>query len=268
MYGQNFGETYGQDPAENYERFFVPAVSEPLAKDLIRHAALRPGERVLDVGCGTGIVARLAAQEVGSTGTVAGLDPNPGMLVMARSVARRPIQWHQASAESIPSPAEAFDVVLCQMSLQFMPDRRSSLQEMRRVLVHGGRLALNVPGSAGEMFASLAKAMEHQISADAAAFVRQIFSLHNSAELQQLVTEAGFDDTDVLEDSMTLPLPPAREFLWQYVQSTPLAAMMAQTDEKTRGELEREVLSNWQNFEEAGVMRHQQRVLTAIARKK
>ena len=79
-----YGEGYAQNAAENYERYFVPAIGAPVAADLVEAAAIRPGERVLDVACGTGIVTRLAQERVGSEGTVAGLDPNPGMPAAAR----------------------------------------------------------------------------------------------------------------------------------------------------------------------------------------
>ena len=100
MSQQHYGRAFGGNAPENYERFFVPAIGAPVAADLIDIAALRPGERVLDVACGTGVVARLAAERVGTTGTVAGLDINPGMLVVARSVAPSgvAIEWHEASA--------------------------------------------------------------------------------------------------------------------------------------------------------------------------
>ena len=75
----------GVNPPENYERYFVPNIGAPVAKDLIEIAALHPNERVLDVACGTGIVARLASQRVGTNGSVVGLDVNPGMLAVARS---------------------------------------------------------------------------------------------------------------------------------------------------------------------------------------
>jgi len=119
----------GGNPPANYERFFVPAIGAPLAKDLIRVAALRPGERVLDVACGTGVVARFASEQVGTTGTVVGLDVNPGMLAVARSATPpgMSIEWHQASAEGMPFPDAAFDVVLCQMGLQFMPNKQAAL---------------------------------------------------------------------------------------------------------------------------------------------
>src|SRR5690606_34921382 len=142
MSQQRFGNEFGGHAPENYERFFVPAIGAPLANDLVETAGLQPGERVLDVACGTGVVDRLAAQRIGPNGTTAGLDINPGMLAVARAAAPPgvAIQWHEASADTMPFTDAAFDVVLCQMGLQFMPDRVAALKEMHRVLVPGGRL--------------------------------------------------------------------------------------------------------------------------------
>ncbi len=81
-----YGKTYGGSAPENYQRYFVPVIGGPFAADLVADAALRAGERVLDVACGTGIVARLAAERVGPSGEVAALDLNPAMLSVARSV--------------------------------------------------------------------------------------------------------------------------------------------------------------------------------------
>lgn len=269
MATQVFGEAYRGNAAENYERFFVPAIGAPLARDLVRRAALRPGERVLDVACGTGVVARLASQEVGATGTVAGLDVNPGMLAVARSVPAggAPIEWHEASAESMPLPAEAFDVVLCQQSLQFMPEKLAALQEMRRVLVDDGRVLLNLPGPAGRPFAIFAEAMDRHIGPAAAGFVRQVFSLHDGSGLQQLVSDAGFHDVAVDATEMMLRLPPASDFLWQYVSSTPLAGLVAQAGREQRGALERDVVAQWQAFSDDDGMVAPQPVVVLTARK-
>ena len=91
-----FGETYGVNPAENYERYFVPVIGEPMARDLIARAALQPTERVLDVACGTGIVARLAVDTVAGRGSVTGLDPNAAMLAVARTEGGPGIEWCEA----------------------------------------------------------------------------------------------------------------------------------------------------------------------------
>src|SRR5512134_1236449 len=107
----------GSSAAEPYERYLVPTLFTPWATDLVTLAALKPGERVLDVACGTGAVTRLAAQRVGPTGTVTGLDFTPGMLAVARALPPppgAPIAWHEGTASAMPLADAAFDVVLCQ----------------------------------------------------------------------------------------------------------------------------------------------------------
>lgn len=269
MREQHFDEQYALTGPENYERFFVPTIGGPLAGDLIRVADLRPGERVLDVGCGTGVVARMASDKVGSDGTVVGLDINPGMLAIAASLLPpdRSIEWHEASAESMPLPDQSFDVVLCQSSLQFMEDKPAALEEMHRVLATGGRMALNVPGPATPLFTSLADAMERHISADAAGFVTRVFSLHERKAIELLISRAGFRDVDIQVHEKTSSLPAPRDFLWQYVRSTPLAAAVTQANDATIQALEDEVVDRWQDFEEDGVLMYKQRVVTAVARK-
>lgn len=267
MSEQYFGKAYGFKPPENYERYFVPVIGEPVANDLIRFAALRPGERILDVACGTGIVARLAAQQVGSDGAVAGVDLNSGMLEVARSHAPASIsiEWHEASAEAMPLPDESFDVVLCQLGLEFIPDKRAALAEMRRVLITGGRLVLNVPGPTPKFFSVLSEAMNQYISPQAAGFVNQVFALHDTTAVRQLMGEAGFRDITLQVNTKQLTLPP--DFLWQYVHSTPLSGMVAQVDDEVLAELERKVAEGWQEFEADGSFRYAQRIVEAKALK-
>jgi len=254
---------------ENYERYFVPAIGAPLANDLIKIAALRPGERVLDVACGTGVVARLASQVVGAAGTVAGLDINPGMLAVARTTtsAGMAINWHEGSAEAMPLPDASFDLVLCQMGLQFVPDKHAALTEMRRVLVPGGRLILNVPGPTPQLFVIMGEAFTRHIGAEAAGFVNHVFSLHDPAELQGLINGAGFRDVSVQADTQSLRLPAPEEFLWQYVHSTPLASIVGQLNDELRGSLERDVVAKWQEFGKDRALMLQVRMVVATARK-
>jgi SAM-dependent methyltransferase len=266
---QYFGRAYGGNPPSNYERFFVPAIGAPVATDLIRIAALRPGERVLDVACGTGVVARLASQQVGNTGTVIGLDVKPGMLAVARSATPPgiPIDWLEASAAAMPYPNESFDVALCQMGLQFMLDKHAALREMRRVLVHDGRLILSVPGPMPRLFTILGEALARHIDAEAARFVKHVFSLHDVAEIQNLVSGAGFHYASVQSYTKLLRLPAPEEFLWQYVHSTPMAVAMAQVDSERLGSLEREVVAKWQEFMEDRSLVLHVRVVVATAQK-
>lgn len=266
---QHFGEDYGEKAPEVYEKYFVPSIASPLAMDLIATAALQPGERVLDVACGTGVVARLAAARTGPTGFVAGVDLNPGMLEVARSATPpdMTIEWHQSSAEKLPFQDASFDVVLCQLSLPFFPDKLAALREMRRVLIPNGRLALNVPGSISRVFTALAEGIGRHISPESEGFVRQVFSLPDPDELLGLLKEAGFKESASRSDTRTLQLPAPKEFLWQYVYSTPLAAAVAVAPAESRDALEEDVVARWQPFAEDGGMNYEQDVVMATARK-
>lgn len=239
---------YRGSAPENYEKFFVPTIGAPLAADLVSAAALRPGERILDVACGTGVVTRLAAAQVGATGAVAGLDVNPGMLAVARSAApsNAIIDWYETSAEAMPLADASFDVVLCQMGLQFMPNKVQALKEIRRVLGSGGRLVLNLPGPIPDLFVAMRDALARHIDPQCAGFVNVVFSLHDSKRLSVLMAEAGFSDIAAEETQKTLRLP--EDFLWQYVHSTPLAARVGKASEAQLAAFSRDVSERWEKF--------------------
>jgi SAM-dependent methyltransferase len=241
---------YQGSAPENYEKFFVPAIGKPLAEDLMSDAALRPGERILDVACGTGVVTRLAAAQVGNSGTVAGLDVNPGMLAVARSATPGDvkIEWYETSAEAMPLADASFDVVLCQMGLQFIPDKLKALQEFRRVLAPGGRVVLSMPGPIPEAFVALRDSLARHIDPQCARFVDVVFSLHDGDHVGRLMAEAGFSDIVVGRTRRTLQLPPPEDFLWQYVHSTPLVALVGKAGEERHAALSRDVCQKWRKF--------------------
>jgi ubiquinone/menaquinone biosynthesis C-methylase UbiE len=253
--------------AENYQRFFVPAIGAPVADDLVASAGLRPDERVLDVACGTGVVTRLAAERVGAAGSVTGLDMNPRMLAVAASAtpSGMPIVWREADAESMPFPDSAFDVVLCQMGLQFVGRRLIALREMRRVLVTGGRAVISVPGPKPLVFAIMTDALARHLGSEAASFGDLVFSMHDADELKELMRSAGFRNVQVERKTKSLRLPPPADFLWQYIHSTPLAAAAAQAGEAKRAALERDVCAQWQGLVVDGFLPLQVGMTTAIA---
>ena len=172
-----------------YERVMVPAVFAPWAEDLLTTVAVVPSTRLLDVACGTGIVARLAAPRVGPSGRVVGVDANEAMLAVARAqptVAGPPIEWRQGDATKLPFPDGEFDTVMCQHGLQYMPDRIVALREMKRVLVSGGRLAISVfSQSIGyQIFEDTAARF---VGEKAAAIMREPFALADPEELSRLL---------------------------------------------------------------------------------
>jgi ubiquinone/menaquinone biosynthesis C-methylase UbiE len=259
---------YGGNAAENYERYFVPTIGRPFATASLDAAGLHRGERVLDVACGTGVVTRLAAEQVGPNGSVVGLDINPAMLAVARSVpsSGAAIEWHEASAESLPLADGSFDVVLSSLGLQFVSDQSSALREMRRVLAPDGRLAIATVGPTPPLFAILEQALARHVKPEVAAFMRAVFSLHEQRELENLTRGAGFRDVEVRSKALTVTLPGPAEFLWQYVHSTPLAAAVAQIDDVGRGALERDVVAGWLSFVKDGALVDDLNVVLTTAR--
>ena len=168
--------------AENYESNLVPIIFAPWADELVETAALRQGDSVLDVACGTGIVARIAARKLGNTAGVVGVgckraDDHGRSLDGNGRGHRHRVVGSQRLRTALPEAA--FDVVLCQSGLQFFPDRSASLREMRRVLKPGGRLILSVwgPIERSRGFAVAADAVARHIGPEAARPITLAFDL-------------------------------------------------------------------------------------------
>jgi ubiquinone/menaquinone biosynthesis C-methylase UbiE len=232
----------GEAP-ELYQRYLVPAVTATWAADLVDRAAVRRGERVLDAACGTGVVTRAAAECVGDGGSVAGLDINPGMLAVARSVPAvvgASIEWHEGSVLALPFSDAAFDVVLCQFGLQFFPDRPAALREIRRVLVPAaGRVGLSVFGPIEHNPAThaLAGALDRHLDRDASLVKRNEHVLADTDELRALIAGAGFRSVVIDTAVKTVLYPSAADYVRIQLAATPLATRIAQLDAARRDQL-------------------------------
>ena len=125
-----------------YEKYIVPAYTRGWAEEIVKRANLREGEKILDVACGTGLVARTAAQKHRAD-LIYGVDVNEVMIEKAQEIEKN-VTWHQSNVADMPFPDNHFDVILCQQGLQYFPDPSLALREMRRVLVENGRILLSV----------------------------------------------------------------------------------------------------------------------------
>ncbi len=132
-----------RSPADVYDALFVPALFGPWGAVLCDAAGIGRGQRVLDVGCGTGAATLVAAERVSSVGAVIGLDPNTEMLAVARRKSQA-VTWREGCAEALPFADGTFDAVLSQFAMMFFDDPVTALREMRRVRRPGGRLAVAV----------------------------------------------------------------------------------------------------------------------------
>lgn len=178
--------------AEIYEEFFVPALFQEWAERVADAAALASSERVLDVACGTGVLAREAARRVGTDGTVTGLDRNPGMLDVARGHSER-IAWREGLAEALPFADSAFDAVVSQFGLMFFEDRAKALREMWRVLRPGGRLAVAVWGGLDQTpgYAAMTQLLKRLFGDTIAEALRAPYCLGDRDVLRALFAGAG-----------------------------------------------------------------------------
>lgn len=178
---------------EIYEQELVDPLFRPFAEDLLDTVAPALGERLLDVACGTGIVARLARRRVGANGRVVGVDVAPPMLAVARSVAPE-VDWREGDASlSLPLVSgEAFDVVTCHQGLQFFADRAAGLREMRSALGSGGRLGVAtwLPDEGFPLLRELRRVAERHVGP----IVDRRHGLGDARELEALLRDAGFRD--------------------------------------------------------------------------
>ena len=209
-------------PGEIYQREMVPASFARWAPDLVDLGAVRPGQRVLDVACGTGVVTRIAAERVGPSGRVAGLDVNADMLAAARAASPGArIEWYEGSALALPFLDGSFDIVVCQQGLQFFPDRVAGLREMRRVLTAGGRLALSCWRSVEHQpgMRALEEALARHVGAQQAA--SPPLSLGERETLRGLITAAGFRDVRIRAEVRTARYASADRFVRMRIEGAP-----------------------------------------------
>lgn len=234
--------------AEAYERYLVPIATRPWAEHLVALAAPNAGERVLDIGCGTGIVARTVAPRIGEGGQVTGLDLNDDMLAVARAASatlRPTIAWQQGDAAALPFADGSFDIVFTQYAMQFFPDPQAALREMRRVLAPDGRLALMVGRSVEQnrAYGWIADTMARHAGPQAGVMMRSPFPNWTTADLREIVGGAGFGDVQVGIHIMNLRYPSAADLLWQEASYSPLASVFAALDGAARAALVADVTS-------------------------
>jgi ubiquinone/menaquinone biosynthesis C-methylase UbiE len=221
--------------AELYQRYLVPAITTKWAEDLVNRARPRADETVLDVACGTGVVARRAAQ----TGAkVTGLDLNSGMLAVARRVPNEGglVEWVEGSALHLPFPAARFDVVFCQLGLQFFPDQGRALREMCRVLKPSGRAALSVYGPIERTPGAhaFAVALDEVLGADASRIKRGEHSFTSPSELKTLLKNADFRTIEVRTVVQTIGFPSVLDYVRFQLLATPMSALLAGRAEPQR----------------------------------
>jgi ubiquinone/menaquinone biosynthesis C-methylase UbiE len=193
------------NPAEGYESYMVPTLFGPCARILVQAADPKSGERVLDVGRGTGIVARELAPSLGPAAAVTAVDLSANMLAVGKAAAVREgltIEWREGNAEQLPFHDGAFDLVLCQFALMFVADKPAAVSEMRRVITKSGRVLISVWQGLDRhpFYQTLHNVIKQRLGMSA---LQQIFALGDAHALRGLALAAGFRIVEIKPFSLT-----------------------------------------------------------------
>jgi SAM-dependent methyltransferase len=214
--------------AEVYEARFVPAIFAEWAPRLVEAAGIGRGQAVLDVACGTGIVARTAAEQVGDGGRVVGCDLNEAMLTVARRVGGdregEGIEWRQADVAALPFAERTFDAVLCQMALMFFPDRTGALAEMGLVAKAAGTVAVCVPAALDQQpaYGPLVEVAARHAGSEALSLLGAYWSCGDLGELAGWFATAGLDITSTATHAGTARFASSDEMVATEVEGSPL----------------------------------------------
>lgn len=258
-----------EEAAELYERHVVRYILGPWSESVVDAACVSTGDQVLDIACGTGVVTRLARERVGPSGRVIGLDLNPGMLGVARSLPTPPgnlIEWVQRSALDLGLASASFDAVLCQQGVQFFPDKALALREMRRVLRKGGRLALSVWKSVGIYNSAVGNALRELAGEEASARFCASRKVPSGDEIRLLMSEAGFVDIEIVARRREVHLPPLDDFALCHLASTPIAFVLAKMDPELRRQIGRRVADQLKSYENGNGVTFPEEIYLATGR--
>jgi len=199
------------EAARAYEALHVPALFGQWTTAVLDAAGVKAGDRVLDVACGTGVLGRTALARVGNGGSVAGIDPDPGMIAVASELAPA-AEWRLGLAEELPYPEAAFDTVVSQFGMMFFEDRARAVREMLRVVPPGGSIAVAVWDGLDntEAYAEAVDLFERMAGRDAAKALQAPFVLGDAGALAKIFADANADAVEVRTQPGTARFPSVR----------------------------------------------------------
>jgi SAM-dependent methyltransferase len=256
--------------AEAYEQHMVPGMFRHWTELQVGLAAPKAGEHVLDVACGTGIGARLAAAHVGPTGRAVGIDIDPGVIELARQLSRggeTPMEWHCASALEMPLESDVFDLALCLQGLQFFPDRLKGFAEIRRVLKPSGRLVASFwgPLESNKGHHVVVQGLE-RLGVDAAP-AKRACSFSNTDEIRATAAQAGFAGIELRTEEGVSQFGSIQSFLEGMTRGSPSTRhAVAKLSADARERFVRDVREALQPYVIDGVLAYPMRTHVLVAR--
>ncbi len=232
------GWQLSEDGPDAYETYIVPAFTGTWAQEMVNRAFLRDGESLLDVACGTGIVARTAADEVDDIHLIHGIDINEEVIKKARKIGKN-MNWHQGDVAEMPFEQESFDVILCQQGLQYFPDPFRALKEMHRVLAENGRMLLSVwrPIRYSPFYESLCTVLREFVSIESASLLSAAYTKGDYGKLKKLVEDAGFNSIHISIVIKQMSYSPFETFVMEGMMASPFSEEIKKMEDSKREEM-------------------------------
>lgn len=247
-------QRYGWDKAVTYYERFWREQLEPAQALMMDMAQLTPGERVIDVCCGTGLITFRAADAVGARGKVVATDISQGMVDAAAAIARERgfdhVEFERTDAEALAYDDESFDAALCALGLMYVPDPVAALGQMRRVIGPGGRAVQSVWGKRdhcgwAEIFPIVDRRVESEVCP-------MFFQLGNGDALRYSMEKAGFSDIAVERINTVLRYDSDEDAVGAAFAGGPVAMAYARFDDDTRESAHAEYLESIAPFKVNG----------------
>lgn len=254
--------------ADIYEQVLVPLWFRRWAHELLAAVALKSGEQVLDVACGTGVTTRLAKEQVGATGRVDGVDINAEMLRQARELATGlDINWIESDVCNTGLPPNSFNAIICQHGYHYFPDKPAALTEFRNLMKPKGRLAFSIWDGHSPYTAAVCDAVERFISPDVANAQRGQRKTPSAEALHQQTKAAGFSDVRVLRQELEIEVPHPQEFIPLHLGSMPIASAFQALSDGQKQALIDQVTDVLKNHLRAGKLVYSDAVHVVLATK-
>jgi len=235
--------------ADRYEEFLVPTIFAPWTDVLLDLANIGQNESILDIACGTGIVARTAAERLGGRNNLVGVDLNGGMLDVAKKL-NSEIDWVEADVTEIPFTDSSFDVAFCQQGLQFFPDKTKALREVKRVLRPNGRAIVSVARSLkhNPLMQSQVDAFSRHIGVATADAIRAVCGLSDRDQIVTHFLSARFKMPQVESVSLTLKHPDGRDFVKGLMSASPAASAIDELPNSKKNLICEDILDGFGTF--------------------
>lgn len=232
-----------------YDRYLGPMLFHDFADAMATRLDVRPGMRVLETACGTGIVTRrLLARLAEHGGSLVATDLNEPMLAYAATKMPRTerLEWRQADATQLPFDDRSFDVVVCQFGLMFFPDKAAGIREALRVLKPGGSFLVSVWGRLEDhpVHRITHETLVAFFPSDPPQFYTVPFSLHDPTVMRRLLEDAGFVDVRWEQLDRVGESPSAAEAVIGLIEGNPIYLAIMERHPSALADIKTAVVKN------------------------